>query len=704
MALPTPRGLYDPRAEHDSCGLGFVAETRAPASHEVVERALVILERLAHRGAMGADPESGDGAGILLQIPHAYYERVLARVDEELPLPGDYGVAMCFLSRDGARRTVQMRTLEKVVRYHNQKVVGWRDVPVDPRCLGPVARADMPHVAQLFVARMGPLPTFERTLFMIRKRAGRELTRLGVGSDFYVASFSSKTVVYKGLMLPGRLRAFYTDLAEDDVKSKLALVHSRFSTNTFPTWERAHPYRRIAHNGEINTLRGNQNWMSAREALLASRAFGEHLADMKPIIRPGGSDSASLDNVVDFLIASGRSIAHVMMMLVPEAWVSDPNMDPDVRAFYEYHAALVEPWDGPAALVFTDGDSIGAMLDRNGLRPARWMMTEGGTVVLSSEAGVVDVPAETVVQRGRLSPGRMLLVDTKRGRVIPDEETKRAVSTRQPYAEWLADHKIELSSLPGVTQIHALSSSEARFHRRAFAYSREDLEVILAPMARGGEEPVGSMGADIPLAVLSDRAVPLYRYFKQQFAQVTNPPIDPIREDLVVQLTSFLGGEGNLLEESPSQCRLVELAHPVLTSEDLAKLARAARPAGPVPQSGELVLKVLPALFDARRGAAGFEAALAELVARAEREVDAGASILVVSDRGVDEAHAALPMLLAVSAVHHHLVRAGKRARTGIVAEAGDAREVADVALLIGYGAGAVSPYLALETIADLAR
>jgi len=694
MPLPAARGLYDPRHERDACGLGFVAETRAPASHDVVERALVILERLAHRGAMGADPASGDGAGILLQIPHAYYERVLAHAGRELPLPGDYGVAMCFLSRDDAKRAVQMHTLERMVRYHNQKVIGWRTVPVDPACIGPVARAQMPHVAQLFVARMGPLPTFERTLFMIRKRTGRELSRLGVGEDFYVASFSSRTVVYKGLMLPERIRAFYTDLAADDVVSKLALVHSRFSTNTFPTWERAHPYRRIAHNGEINTLRGNQNWMSAREALLASRAFGEHLADMKPIIRPGGSDSASLDNVVDFLIASGRSVAHVMMMLVPEAWVSDPNMDPDVRAFYEYHAALVEPWDGPAALVFTDGESIGAMLDRNGLRPARWLVTQGGMVVLSSEAGVVDVPPETVVQRGRLSPGRMLLVDTKRGRIIPDEETKRAVSTRQPYAEWLADHKIELRALPGVAQIHALSAAEARFHRRAFAYTREDIEAILLPMAKAGEEPVGSMGADIPLAVLSERAVPLYRYFKQQFAQVTNPPIDPIREDLVVQLTSFLGGEGNLLEETPSQCRLVELPHPILSSEELAKLAR----------GGELGVRVLPALFDARRGGAALEEALSALVERAEREVDAGAGVLVISDRGVDEVRAAIPSLLAVAAVHHHLVRAGKRAKTGIVAEAGDAREVADLALLIGYGAGAVSPYLAFETVAELAR
>jgi glutamate synthase (NADPH/NADH) large chain len=708
--LPRARGLYDPSFEKDACGLGFVAQLRSAQgaggpSHDVVSKGLEVLRRLSHRGAAGADPSTGDGAGILIQIPHAFYERVLSHRDIELPLAGDYGVAQCFLSRDPARAEAQMGIVEDVVRYHNQKVIGWRDVPVDDGVLGPVARKSRPVMRQLFIARMCPAAAFERVLFTIRKRAGRLVsTKLApaAGStngddDFYIASLSSKTVVYKGLMLPERIDGFYLDLRQDDVRSALALVHSRFSTNTFPTWDRAHPYRRIAHNGEINTLRGNQTWMAAREALLASRDFGEHLADFKPIIRPQGSDSASLDNVVDFLVAGGRSLPHVMMMLVPEAWATQADMAPEKRGFYEYHASLVEPWDGPAALVFTDGTLIGATLDRNGLRPAKFVVTKGGLVVLASELGVLDIDPADVAQKGRLQPGKMFLVDTGKGRIIGDEEIKTEIATRKPYAQWVADNKIELAQLPTVTSLFTLSAPERERLQRTFGYTREDLRVLLATMATTGEEPTGSMGNDAALAVLSDRPTPLFRYFKQQFAQVTNPPIDPIREELVMSLVTCVGGEGNLLDETPRQCRLLELPHPILSNAGLAKFL--------AQEIGDFKTARVPTTFSVR---GDHEAQLAEAIeamcGRASRAVDEGASILVLSDRDVDAWHAPIPSVLAVSAVHHHLIRQGKRVRCGIVVETGEAREVADVALLIGYGAGAVNPYLAFDSIHAMAQ
>jgi len=589
-----------------------------------------------------------------------------------------------------------MKTLEDIVRYHNQKVIGWRDVPIDPRVVGPMARASMPVMKQLFIARMCPAHMFERTLFMIRRRAGKMASKKGFGDDFYLPSLSSKTVVYKGLMLPERLSAFYTDLAADDTKSRLALVHSRFSTNTFPTWERAHPYRRIAHNGEINTLRGNQNWMRAREALLASTAFGEHIEDMKPIIRPDGSDSASLDNVVDFLVAGGRSLPHVMMMMVPEAWSTQVNMPAEKKAFYEYHASLVEPWDGPAALVFTDGDLIGATLDRNGLRPAKYVVTKSGMVVLASEFGVLDLDAEDVVEKGRLQPGKMFLVDTRVGKIVTDEEIKHEVSTQRAYGAWVEANKIELSHFPDVETLFSMDQEARNRHRVLFGYSREDLRVILAPMAQNGEEPVGSMGIDTPLAVLSDKPQPLFRYFKQGFAQVTNPPIDPIREDLVMSLVTCVGGEGNLLDETPAQCRLLELPHPILSNSEIAKLRAASLP--------HFRLQVLDARFRVTSDPEkDLYYALDDLGQAASRAVDQGASVLILSDRGADDHHAPIPSLLAVGAVHHHLMREGKRARVGLIIETGEAREVADIALLIGYGAGAVNPYLALETVRELA-
>ncbi len=692
MPLPPARGLYDPSLERDACGLGFVADLQRPPTQDVVSKGLEILRRLAHRGAAGCDPCTGDGAGILLQIPHAYFERVLARAGIELPNGGDYGVGQCFLSRDPSERAAEVRVIEDAIRHHNQKVIGWRDVPVDPSVLGPIARSSMPVFRQVFIGRMCPVPAFERTLFMIRKRSTSKATQSGLHGP-YIASLSSRTIVYKGLPLPERLGAFFVDLKADDTRSKLALVHSRFSTNTFPTWERAHPYRRVAHNGEINTLRGNQTWMRARESLLASAAFGEHIADFKPIIRPGGSDSASLDNVVDFLVTGGRSLPHVMMMLVPEAWEGQPEMPPERRAFYEYHSSLVEPWDGPAALLFTDGVYLGATLDRNGLRPMKYVVTASGYVVAASEFGVLDFDAEDIVEKGRLQPGRMLLVDFAQGRIVGDEEIKREVASAKPYAQWLEGNKIDLRALPAAEPRPARSEEQRRRLMRAFGYSREDVRVLLAPMASNGEEPTGSMGTDTPLAVLSGRPNPLFRYFKQQFAQVTNPPIDPIREKLVMTLSSCLGGEGNLLAETPRQCRLLELEQPVLTNEDMATLL--AQPLADFP------ITVLPILFDPRAAdpGAALEQALVDLCARAEQAIDQGTSLIVLSDRGVDADHAPIPSLLATSAVHHSLAGSGKRMRAGLVVETGEVREVADLALLIGYGAGAVNPYLAFEAI-----
>ena len=689
MPLPAARGLYDPSLERDACGLGFVAHLRRPPSHDVVSKGIEILRRLAHRGAAGCDPCTGDGAGILLQIPHAYYERVLARAGVELPNAGDYAVGQCFLSPRPEVRAAEVRIIEDAIRAHNQKVIAWRDVPVDPSVLGPVARSSLPAFRQVFIGRMCPVPAFERTLFMIRKRACSRAT--AVGHAFYISSLSSKTVVYKGLALPERLEAFYADLRADDTCSTMALVHSRFSTNTFPTWERAHPYRRIAHNGEINTLRGNQTWMRAREALLASEAFGEHIADFKPIIRPGGSDSASLDNVVDLLVASGRSLPHVMMMLVPEAWEGQPEMPPERRAFYEYHASLVEAWDGPAALIFTDGTYLGATLDRNGLRPLKYVVTASGYVVAASELGVLDFEPEDIIEKGRLQPGRMLLVDFAKGRIVGDDEIKSEVASRKPYAKWLEANKIDLRSLPSVVPPPAMSTAQRRVMLRAFGFTREDLRLLLTPMVSAGEEPTGSMGNDAPLAVLSNRANPFFRYFKQQFAQVTNPPIDPIREKLVMTLVSCLGGEGNLLVETPKQCRLLELEQPVLTNVDLAKIV--AQPLADFP------VAVLPMLFSARTAdpGAALQHGLENLCAAAERAIDSGASLIVLSDRGVDTNNAAIPSLLATSAVHHSLARAGKRMRAGLVVETGEVREVADLALLVGYGAGAVNPYLSFE-------
>jgi glutamate synthase (NADPH/NADH) large chain len=716
MALPPAQGLYDPRFEHDACGIGFVATLDRTASHAVVSQALEILANLTHRGAAGCDPCTGDGAGILLQIPHAFYASPDKGVRGfTLPNPGEYAVAMCFFAPEPARRRRQEAILEAAVEHHGQELLGWRDVPVDAAAIGPMARGSMPVVRQLFI-RHRPLviggvsiqATFEQVLYLIRKRAGRKAHHELGGDDFYLASCSSKTVVYKGLMLAEQVAAFYPDLSDPRVTSRLAMVHSRFSTNTFPSWERAHPFRLICHNGEINTLSGNRAWMEAREALLKSDVFGDAIEDFRPIMRPGGSDSASLDNVVDFLVASGRSLPHVMMMLIPKAYAGDPDMSEEERAFYAYHGCLVEPWDGPAAVAFTDGTLIGAMLDRNGLRPAKYVVTSDGLVVLASEFGVLPLEPSRVIQKGRVQPGKMFLVDTEEGRLISDEEIKHQVATRQPYREWLDENRLQLKQLPDAGSPYPVVEAEVERLQQVFGYTDEDLKTTLVPMAAGAEEPVGSMGVDTPLAVLSDRPQLLFRYWKQQFAQVTNPPIDPIREETVMSTVSCLGGEGNLLEETPRQCRMLELPHPFLTNEDVAKLRRnvvgdfrtcTLKMAFPVPKG--------PFASDEERiqaAGAKLRDAIDKLCREAAQAITTGASLLILSDRGVGPDQAPIPSLLATSAVHHHLIRTGQRVRAGLIVETAEAREVSHVCLLIGFGAGAVNPYLALDSLSVMAR
>jgi len=696
MSLPPRQGLYDPSFEHDACGLGFIATLKKEATHEIVTQGLKILENLTHRGAAGSDPLTGDGAGILIQIPHKLFaEEILRTEGAVLPPPGDYAVAMCFFSQDPATCREHQAILEAAVMHHGQTILGWRVPPVDINALGPAARESMPSFRQLFIGRNCPKESFESVLYTIRKRAAQKANF----DNFFICSCSALTIVYKGLMLAEQLAAFYPDLADERTMSRLALVHSRFSTNTFPTWKRAHPYRLLAHNGEINTLRGNMAWLSARESMLKSESFSEDaIEDFRPIARPDASDSQALDQVVDFLhLGSGRSLPHVMMMMVPEAWSLDPDMSVEKKAFYEYHSCLIEPWDGPAALAFTDGRLIGATLDRNGLRPAKWVITSDGLVVMASEFGVLDFEPNRVIQKGRLQPGKMFLVDTLEGRLVSDEEIKRKVATQNPYGAWLAENKIDLGSLPSAPNLYSLQESDLPVLQHAFGYTEEDLRVILGPMAVGGEEPVGSMGIDIPLAVLSEKPQMLFRYFKQHFAQVTNPPIDPLREEIVMSLVSCVGGEGNLLEETPRQCRMLELPHPFLTNEDLSKLRR------------NLFADFRTATLSMRFKVEGdpernLYEALRTLCREASRAVADGASILILSDRHIDERYVPIPSLLATAAVHHHLTREGTRVRAGLIVESGEPREVAHMALLMGFGAGAVNPYLALETLKDLCQ
>ena len=697
---PKAQGLYHPAQEHEACGIGFVASIRGQKSHEIVSKGIQVLLNLTHRGACGCDPETGDGAGVLLQIPHQFFARECGKLGFELPVPGAYGVGMTFLPVEKHQRLQCEGILERVVREEGLTVLGWRDTPVFASAIGRVARASQPYIQQIFIGRntFTDEDAFERKLYIVRKRAENEMAVSGIedAETFHIPSLSCRTIVYKGLLLAPQIANFYRELSDPDVSSALCMVHQRFSTNTFPSWQRAHPYRYIAHNGEINTLKGNVNWMHARQSLLGSPLFGEDVKKLFPIIAPDGSDSANFDNAVELLLQAGRSLPHAMAMLIPEAWAGNPHMKPEKRAFYEYHACLMEPWDGPAAIAFTDGKVIGAMLDRNGLRPGRYVVTHDDHVIMASEAGVLDIEPEQVKMKGRLQPGKMFLVDTLEGRIVPDKEIKHRLASRQPYAQWLKDNQITIDQLPAPTRMHHPDAETLLRRQRAFGYSDEDLRMILNPMASKGEEPVGSMGTDTPLACLSDRPQSLFNYFKQLFAQVTNPPIDSIREEIVMSLISYIGSERNILSEEPENCHMLKLAHPLLTNVELEKLRRVS--------TGDLLAITLPALFRAGEGEAGLKRALDELCQRASLAGKAGYTLLILSDRGVNKDYAPIPSLLALAAVHNLLVQEETRTQVALITESGEPREVMHFALLSGYGASAINPYLAMESVENLAR
>ena len=700
---PRAEGLYDPRFEHDSCGVGFVVNIKGERSHKLVRQAFEVSVNLLHRGACGCEVNTGDGAGMLLQLPHKFFRKAADAAGFRLPDPGAYGVGMVFLPRDAAERRQAEETFGRIVVEEGQHLLGWRDVPTDNGHLGATAKSGEPVIRQIFIGRDPALDgagdaaaRFERKLYVIRNRTAHEADRLRLRERhlFYVASLSSNTIVYKGMLIADQVERMFPDLADPDVESALALVHSRFSTNTFPSWPLAHPYRYCAHNGEINTLRGNINWMRAREALCRSDLFGDDLQKVFPLIREGQSDTATFDNVLEFLALTGRPLAHAVLMMIPEPWSNHESMSAERKAFYAYHASLMEPWDGPASIAFTDGTVIGAVLDRNGLRPSRYYVTKDDMVIMASEVGVLDIPPENVLVKERLHPGRIFLVDTAQGRIVDDEEIKRDLAREQPYAAWLQQELVHVDDLPPAPAAPAAPQEAVRTRQRAFGFTEEDLRIILAPMARNGAEPIGSMGTDTALAVLSDRSRLLYDYFKQLFAQVTNPPLDAIREELVTDMGSTLGAEANLLAPDARSCHHVKVDAPVITNDDLARLRHIDDPA--------FRSAALPMLFDPRDGAAGLENAMDELCRAASEAVAGGATLLVLSDRGVDREHAPVPALLATAGVHHHLVREGTRTRCSLIVETGEARECHHMALLVGYGAAVVNPYLAFETIEEL--
>jgi glutamate synthase (NADPH/NADH) large chain len=711
MALPAQQGLYDPRHERDACGVGFVANIKGRKSHEVIACGLEILVNLNHRGAVGADPLVGDGAGCLIQIPDALYRDWAAKAGVELPEPGFYGVAMCFMPQDQTARELAIGQFEHFIRVEGQQLIGWRDVPVDPTGLGKAVLAEMPVIRQAFVGRgknVKDQDAFERKLLVIRKQTQNPLEALAAKhglpslTSFYMPSFSSRTVVYKGMVLAHQVGSFYEDLRDPLAESAVALVHQRFSTNTFPSWKLAHPYRFIAHNGEINTQRGNVNWMNARRRTMESPLLGPDLDKMWPVVTgpPSQSDTADLDNALELLLAGGYPLAHAMMMLIPEAWAGNPLMDPKRRAFYEYHAALMEPWDGPAAVAFTDGRQVGATLDRNGLRPARFIITDQDHVVMASEVGVLPVEEERIVRKWRLQPGKMLLIDMEEGRIVDDEEIKTKLAEAEPYEEWLRATQYKLEELPEPPEWEpAIGNDPADFldRQQAFGYTQEDLSFFLEPMSELADDPVGSMGSDTPIAVLSSRPKLLYEYFKQGFAQVTNPPIDPIREELVMSLVSMIGPRPNLLGHQAGAHKRLEVAQPILTNADLEKIRSIAELA-----DGAFRTATLDATWPAADGAAGLEAALTRLCQDATDRVLADSNILILSDRATSAERIPIPAALATAAVHHHLIRQGLRMQTGLVVETGEARETHHMCVLAGYGAEAINPYLAFETLEQL--
>ena len=705
-----PEGLYDPSMDRDACGVGFVANVNGKKSHAIVEKAIEILVNLTHRGACGCDPKTGDGAGILLQIPHEFFAAKCSDLGFELPPLGEYGMGTVFLPTDEAQRTWCKQRLEAIVAEEGQQLLGWRDLPIENSEIGWVAREVEPAMQQVFIRRGKDTSPdmLEWKLYVIRKRIELEVKASNLSQQmfFYIASLSTRVVVYKGLMLAAQVSKFYLDLEDARFMSALALVHQRYSTNTFPTWDLAQPFRFLAHNGEINTLRGNVNWMHARESMLDHPVYGPDLRKIYPICVPGGSDSANFDNVLELLVITGRSLPEAMSMLIPEPWDNHESMSEEKKAYYQYQACLMEPWDGPASMAFTDGTCIGAVLDRNGLRPSRYWITKYNHVIMASEAGVLNLPPADIVQKGRLQPGRMFLVDTAQGRIISDEEIKHSLATKHPYGAWLKQNQLRLSDLPAPAETNGQTNGYKSHQQnggcpkslltlqRAFGYTLEDLRIILAPMGKDGQEPLGSMGTDTPLAVLSNRPQLLYNYFKQLFAQVTNPPLDGIREEIVTSVVTTIGSEGNLLAETPEQCRLLRLEQPILTNADLAKIKNINKPG--------FLSRTLSILSPKSEGAAGMKRRLDELREEASQAIKDGVTLLILSDRGVNKDTMPLPALLATSSVHHHLVRLETRTHCGLVIETGEPREVHHFCLLLGYGAGAINPYLAFDSLHQL--
>ncbi|NJP19933.1 MAG: glutamate synthase large subunit [Hydrococcus sp. CRU_1_1] len=695
--LPPKQGLYDPQFEHDACGVGFIVHMKGKQSHEIVEQALTILVNLEHRGACGAETNTGDGAGILIQVPHKFLKKVAAAENIALPEAGQYGVGIIYSSPDLAAREKGRKLFEQIVAEEGLEVLGWRDVPTDNSSLGNTAKSSEPFMEQVFIKRSPELTddlAFERKLYIIRKRSHGIIRSSEVDPYWYPSSISCRTMVYKGMLMPAQVGEYYSDLSDPDLESALALVHSRFSTNTFPSWERSHPYRYIAHNGEINTLRGNINWMHARQSLFKSELFGEDLKKAQPIINIDGSDSTIFDNALELMVLAGRSLPHAVMMMIPEPWTAHESMSDEKKAFYEYHSCLMEPWDGPASIAFTDGTSMGAVLDRNGLRPSRYYVTKDDLVIMASEAGVLPIEPDRVAFKGRLEPGRMFLVDMNEGRIIADEELKHKIAIEHPYREWLDKYIVELAQLQDAPQEMEAYTSPLLQRQMAFGYTFEELRLLLTPMARDGVEAIGAMGTDTPLSVLSDRPKLLYDYFQQLFAQVTNPPIDSIREEIVTSAETTIGSERNLLEPVPESCHLIKLKTPILSNEELAKLKSVSE--------GGFKSLVIPNLFDPKKGAKGLEEAIEAICSKADKAIEDGVNLLILSDRGINRDNAPIPALLAVAGLHHHLIREGTRTRVGIVLESGEPREVHHHAVLIGYGCCAINPYLVFETIADM--
>mgnify|MGYP000568040727 FL=1 len=687
MVKTEQTGLYDATNEHDACGVGMVVNIHGNKSHELVDSALKVLENMRHRGAEGADNKTGDGAGIMLQIPHEFI------LLQGIPVPekGKYGTGLVFLPKDEKEQAGILSIMIEEIEREGLTLMHLRNVPTNPACLGKDARATEPDIKQVFITGVTDADSLERTLYIIRKKIEKRVRH----SDFYIVSLSAKNIIYKGMLSSMQVREYFPDLTQPYFTSGLALVHSRFSTNTFPTWSLAQPFRLLAHNGEINTIRGNRGWMEARESVLSSPALGD-IKDIRPIIQPGMSDSASLDNVLEFFVMSGLSLPHAMAMLVPESFNDKNPISEELKAFYEYHSILMEPWDGPAALLFSDGRFAGGMLDRNGLRPARYLITNNDMMVVASEVGVMDFEPGEIKEKGRLQPGKILMIDTEQGKIYYDGELKEQLASARPYRAWLSANRIELDTLKSGRKIDNRIDGYDRM-LRTFGFSREDIERTLMPMCNTGAEPIASMGNDTPLAVLSDRSQLLFNYFRQQFAQVTNPAIDPIREELVMSLTEYIGAVGmNILVPSESHCKMVRLPHPVLNNTQLDILCN-------IRYKGFNTVK-LPIVFEVSKGKAGLQEALNDLCKQAEQSVTDGVNYIILSDRFVDDTHAAIPSLLAVSAVHHHLISVQKRVQTALIVESGEIREVMHAALLLGYGASAINPYMAFAVLDELVR